>query len=64
MNWQTVRAWVYRVAAVLGLVYVVIGFIQGKASYDELNAAIGALLAALAAANTPTKVVTNDDLAE
>lgn len=64
MNWQLVRAWVYRVTAVLGLVYVAVGVVTGEASYDDLAAAFATMVTALAAANTPTKVVTNDDLAE
>ena len=55
MNWQAVRAWVYRLSAVLAFVYVVVGVAQGEASSDELTAAFTTLLAALAAANTPTR---------
>lgn len=62
MNWQTARAWVYRASAFLGFVYVVIGVVRGELSYDDLSAAIGTLVSALAAANTPTKVVANGNL--
>lgn len=54
MNWRQVRAWIYRVAALIGVVYVAVGVATGDASTDELTAAIGAALTALAAKNTPT----------
>lgn len=52
---QTVRAWVYRAAAVLGFVYIVIGFVTGEVGADEVVAGFQVLLASLAAVNTPTK---------